>query len=149
MLTVTDEKHLGPVVLHADHGPALLLGRCQRLLGARDVVELAFGVVVQDQHPQRRAVGSPANASIGRSPLELPTDRIGRRPIRLQMPDRLLRAVVEEVHRGLVEQVRGVLAVAVLEAEGAADDPLRRHAVEVAGDRPHEVAVAAGRDVGR
>lgn len=62
--------------------------------------------------------------------------------------DRLGRPVVEELHLPLVEDLRPALDLAVLDRQGAADHPLGRDAVELAGDGAHEVPVAAGGDVG-
>ena len=58
----------------------------ERLLGAGGVVELALGVVVEQEQAQRRS-RAPVRAkrSIGMSPFELPTATSGRRPMRLQM----------------------------------------------------------------
>src|SRR5215217_237563 len=47
-------EHGGPVLVDADHGPAVGAGQLEGLLGAAGVVELALGVVVQHQQPQPR-----------------------------------------------------------------------------------------------
>ena len=63
-------------------------------------------------------------------------------------PHRLGRTVVEELHLALVEHVAAVvLTLAVLDRHRATDDPLRRDAVELTGDRTHEIAITAGGDV--
>ena len=114
------------------------LGVVEGLLGAGRVVELALGVVVQQEQTQRRAVVRPAKRSMGTSPLELPPARIGRRPIRLQMPHRLRRPVVEEVHLALVERLQpdgcaGETDLAEAGAEHALPGDERRPAGGAAG----------------
>ena len=44
-------KDSGPVVLDADHRPGAFLGPSQSVLGPGHVIELAVGVVVEDQQP--------------------------------------------------------------------------------------------------
>ena len=118
----------------------------ERLLGARRVVELALGVVVQHQQAQRRpaAAGEAQHRDVAVG-VAAGDDRsaAGAAPD----ADRLHRSVVEHVGLGEVLQVAGRLVV--LEGVGAADHPLRRDAVQVAGERAHEVTIAAGGDVRR
>src|SRR3954452_15178118 len=45
-------EHLGPVVADAYDRPALAVGSFERLLGAGGVVELALGVVVEEEQAQ-------------------------------------------------------------------------------------------------
>jgi hypothetical protein len=60
----------------ADHRPARAFASSRNARhAAGHVVELALGVVVQDQQPQPGRDGPPANASMGMSPLELPMTR--------------------------------------------------------------------------
>ena len=50
-------EHRRPVVFDADHGPSSRAGQLECLLGARGVVKLALGVIMQHQQPQRRPAG--------------------------------------------------------------------------------------------
>ena len=63
-------------------------------------------------------------------------------------PHRLLRPVIEELDLRLVEQVGAVIARLEVQPEGAPDHPLRRDAVQLLGERAHEVTVTTRRDVG-
>ena len=48
-------------MLHADHRPAVGVGSLQGLFGTAAVLELAVGVVVEQQQAQGRAVRAAAN----------------------------------------------------------------------------------------
>ena len=50
-------EHRRPVVLDADHGPAVGAGQLECLLGTHEVVELAVRIIVQHQQPQARPAG--------------------------------------------------------------------------------------------
>ena len=121
----------------------------QRVLGAVVVRELAVAVVVAHEQPERRPVGAAGVAQHGDVAVRVATGH--HRPPSDAAPDahRLLGPVVEELDLRLVDEIGPVVARRPVEPDRAADDPLGRDAVQVLGERPHEVAVAARGDVGR
>ena len=62
---------------------------------------------------------------------------------------RLLRPVVDDLHRGALDELRAAVADPELGIPHAADDPVRRQAVDRPGPGPHEVRAAPGEDPAR
>jgi hypothetical protein len=95
-------KDGGPVVLDTDHGPPIGLSLAERLLRTRGVVELALGVVMQEEEPQCRPVGVVGELEHRRVAIRVAgrEQRASADPV--PDPHRLLRAVVEVVGLGLV-----------------------------------------------
>ena len=112
-------------------------------------VELALGIVVQHEQPQRGTI-LPAGVAEHRD-VAVRVAGGEDRTLADAAPDanRLDRPVVEEVPRRLVRDGAAVLVVGVGEGVRAADHALGRDAVDLLGHGPHEVAVAAGGDVVR
>ena len=140
-------EHRRPVVLDADDGPAVRLRALERVLGARRVVELALGVVVEDEQPERRVVAAASAASGCRRwscrRRRSAADRCGSRSAPAS-PGRRRRRPARPGRRRAA-----VLVVARSGGRWSCRSPARRDAVDLLGDRAHEVAVAAGGDVGR
>src|SRR5829696_225532 len=124
-------EHGGPVVLHADHGPAVASGLLQGALAAGRVGELPVLVVVQDEQPQERRVGVPREVEHRAVTVAVPGGEQRPAADPAPDPDRLLGAVVEVVeHGGVGDRAAGVVA-GVGQRDGAADRALAGHAVEL------------------
>ena len=114
----------------------------ERLLRSRDVVELALGVVVQDEESQGGASLAAREAEHGH--VSVRVSRAKDRAAADPAPDahRLRRPVVEDVGLGEIDERTAVLVVGVLQAVRAADHALGWDPVDLVRDHSHEVAAA-------
>ena len=93
--------------------------------------------------PKRGPEADVVHSSISKSPSELPNAAIGRRPIDLMDAHGLSGLVVDEIDGGQAPQRRMSVLHLVLHLGAAADDLLRRHAVDALRPGPHELDAAA------
>ena len=138
-----------PVVLDADHRPALCLRPLQRVFRAGDVVELPVCIVVEDEQAEERLVGVLREVEHRNVAVRVAGGKERSAADTAPDPDRLLRAVVEDVGLRLAHDRAASVVARVVERGRAADDPVARDAVHLVADRSHEVAAAARGDVVR
>ena len=120
----------------------------QRPLGPCGVSEFAFVVIVQHHQPKRRPRRAvPSTCSISSSPLVLPAERMGRRPIRFQMRTGFSGPSSSQSSAGWINRSPCPSAAIELQTLRAADDAFGRDAVDRRGDGPHEVTATARHDV--
>src|ERR671912_536088 len=103
-------EHGVPVVLHADHRPAVASGLFPGALAPGRVGELPVLVIVQDEQPQERQPGVPREVEHRAVAVAVPGGEQRPAADPAPAPDRLLRPVVEVVeHGGVGDRAAGVV----------------------------------------
>src|SRR6184192_2630269 len=152
-------EYLLPVVLHADHCPAVLLRLVIESLWesadlrVRQTLRRAIGifalcVVVQDEHRESRAV-----AGLGVFQHLLVAGGVAKCRVRAAADHQVdafgfATVVVVEQQLGVLGQERfALLVIAICRAAHGADDLFRRDSIGLLGIHAHEILAAAGADV--
>jgi hypothetical protein len=119
------------------------------LLGTTRVVELALGVVVEDEQSKERLVGMLGEVEHRNVAIRVAGSEEGSAADTAPDTDRLLRAIVEMVGLRLARDLAAAFVARLLERGCTSDHPVARNPIYLLADWTHEVTAATRGDVVR